>query len=740
MGLRTIDDRRKTRLLPLILVILIFSLFLFVPSAVAAGRVVIFVIDRMSIYDIDQLPLANLKSMVRGGSVGLFSAKVVGRTIPESSFLTLGSSGKSSGDGEKVFGVPYGALAFNKGEILDGERVEELYRQLNGRSPGSSPVMNIAVSGITQQNLQSREGSVTGLLGKILKERGYKTAVFGNSDVLDQKHREIAAVLMDEKGLVEGNVGEDLIRCDSSFPGGIRTDEVKLFQEVHRALKRFDVIAVDWGDLSRIEDINEMLAQPVYDKSRLVSLVKADRFLGKLLALKDRPDIVVISPTPPDKAILSGDYFSPVVVLAPGQKGLLTSISTRRVGIVTNTDFPATVLNLLGIEKDADMRGEPMTSVAAANPVKELISIDYRAVTTDQVRRLVLPAFVLWYAIVTLILLRLFLFEKKKSYWIGRFLLLVTMSMPLVLLMVPTFGIIPIPLSIALVVLLMLGIGFISVFSTKSVIEPIYIISLATAALIIVDTFTSGYLIKNSILSYCPIAGFRYYGIGNEYMGVLIATTLVSVVGLLGVFDKGQRWVKISVSTIPLIFVVVVLALPSLGTNFGGAAAALVGFVYFALIIMGVRVGWREWALICLILALSIAAMLALNALFPANDQSHIGRSVALISKMNTAPLLKMVSRKISMNLRTTARLFWNWVVFVSLIALGLIYSREKANLSGVFQEYPNFKFALQACLVGALAAFLFNDSGITSAAMILLIIVPSIGCILLSTHEDSEA
>ena len=58
----------------------------------------------------------------------------------------------------------------------------------------------------------------------------------------------------------------------------------------------------------------------------------------------------------------------------------------------------------------------------------------------------------------------------------------------------------------------------------------------AQTVVLVVDVLLGAPIIKNSILGYDPIVAARFYGIGNEYMGVLIGTTLIGTTGLL------DRW------------------------------------------------------------------------------------------------------------------------------------------------------------------------------------------------------
>ena len=54
----------------------------------------------------------------------------------------------------------------------------------------------------------------------------------------------------------------------------------------------------------------------------------------------------------------------------------------------------------------------------------------------------------------------------------------------------------------------------------------LFFLSLATTVVILVDLYTGTRLQEGSLLSYDPLGGARFYGVGNEYMGVLISAAI----------------------------------------------------------------------------------------------------------------------------------------------------------------------------------------------------------------------
>ena len=102
-------------------------------------------------------------------------------------------------------------------------------------------------------------------------------------------------------------------------------------------------------------------------------------------------------------------------------------------------------------------------------------------------------------------------------------------------------------------------------------------------------------LMKASILGYDPIVGARFYGIGNEYMGFLLGATLMGTAALLEKYRLDRQPARL-VSMVILITVFLTLALPSLGTNVGGAMAAFFGFGTFLVLVFKGRITKKDLA------------------------------------------------------------------------------------------------------------------------------------------------
>src|SRR5690606_17730430 len=84
-----------------------------------------------------------------------------------------------------------------------------------------------------------------------------------------------------------------------------------------------------------------------------------------------------------------------------------------------------------------------------------------------------------------------------------------------------------------------------------------------------------GYLAVRSPLGYSLVGGARYYGIGNEFMGILLGAAVVALGGMLQRFHVSRRPATLMMAA-GLAGLVVVLGASRMGANFGGALAAAV--------------------------------------------------------------------------------------------------------------------------------------------------------------------
>ena len=132
-------------------------------------------------------------------------------------------------------------------------------------------------------------------------------------------------------------------------------------------------------------------------------------------------------------------------------------------------------------------------------------------------------------------------FKKHMAEMIKPFLLLV-MSVPLVELVMPLLPNTSVAImAVQLVVLTLAFSGLAILVNRKIGLNPFIFICIATAGTILIDLVNASYLQKQSILGYDPIVGARFYGIGNEYMGVLIGSLIFGTTAAVQYCPNNRR-------------------------------------------------------------------------------------------------------------------------------------------------------------------------------------------------------
>ena len=231
---------------------------------------------------------------------------------------------------------------------------------------------------------------------------------------------------------------------------------------------------------------------------------------------------------------------------------------------------------------------------------------------------------------------------------------------------------------------------------------------LLLALTLALDTVFHLGLAANSSLSGFYISGIRFYGIGNEYMGLLIGAVLMAM---------PRRFLGVAgVATVLL------LGLSPLGANAGGAMAATVAF-FVACPPTPIMGRWRGRLPIIgaggILAAFLVAVVLAAaeRLALPVEARSHIGRAAG------GGPALwgQIILRKIVMNLRIAA-MPWTLVGVAGvggalwLTAKGKVGERVRETLA----RDADLAARIPAAGWGAVAALVFNDSGIVAALLLL--------------------
>jgi hypothetical protein len=697
----------------MLIVALLFS-FLFpgllgIGQAAPEKQVVVVVVDGLCKSAMPPELTPNLSRLQKMGAIGVMNHNTLGAKTDVNSYLTIGAGSKA--------GAPfYRVMAYAIDERVREEMRPAVGRDLYLRHIGTEPDGKIVVPQLPQILSQAEEANsrnVPGLLGDAVHAQGKKTAVLGNTDLGSHVHRPAALIAMDSKGTVDLGGFQTGLIAEPTRPYGVRSDLHGLYQQFLRVKDEADLIVLETGDMGRLQHMKDLMSAEQTERAYRQALQEADALIGELLPhVSEHLMLAVISPdkSPLNNAPALTPVFAAGGDIPPGS--LLTSGTTKREGLIANYDLAPTFVQFLGGDPARHpFLGQPMTAkqVPAGTDADRLLEeIMQDMLLPSGVRSLLIrPWLNVWIGLAALILLGVVI----RASWLRPLAPLAELLLlfPLVWLYVPLFH----PKSgqdIILDSLLLALIAWGVLQSIRPHLLRYGLLAGATVASLLGDMLLGAPLMKRSVFSYDPVVGARYYGIGNEYMGLLLGAAL-----LFGNVCFARRPEQGRLGTLLLFFAIVCLfAAPTFGTNAGGALAAAVGGSYAFLQQTKVKMTARSW------LWLGGGAIGGLMLLFAFNlggEQTHIGRAAALLLGGDYAEVAEIAQRKIALNLHLLRVSAWG-KLFVLFLALLLVWRVRGSDRTPFLLH--NFKTQL----VTAGAAFLFNDSGVVAAAVILLFAV----------------
>ncbi len=678
-------------------------------TCLAAGKVVIVSLDRTSLSRAAADP--ELGPWLERGAVGLMNTGTAARPTAEHIYTTLGA-------GSRALGTEYTRLVFNRDEEFAGYPAALLYRRHQGREPDGKVIMLVpAAAG--RINGALRYPVLPGLLGGTLHSFGRLTAVLGNSDGQGY-YREAAAMLADQAGQVAlGNVSKSVLQKDALFPYGVRLDPEAMLPEFAALLPQADVILVNWGDTARLDEYRPFLSAATEDALRGEILAAAACFLESALTLMDREDVLLLlSPVPP-AGESGGGLLGWAVLIGPDVPpgSFLTSGTTRRTGVVALTDVAPTVLDRLGLPWPGAMIGRPFAATGAGG-VEHLLVIQTKVDRLFRLRPPLLKTYVFFQIVIVLgAVLNLFARFARPVYFEAP--LYGLLLFPVLVLYLPlhavslagAFVITAAALVVAVALLLLVSGDATARFAVAGIV---------TALSLVVDLLRDAPLIKVSVLGYDVVSGARYYGLGNEYMGVLVGSALLGTASLLQLYPR-HRCRLLSLAAFFLAALVLLLVAPQGGANFGGTVTAAVAFLVALSVSAQLRPGWQSGTAVTAIILVLTAIGLFLNTRVPAGAQSHLGRMLSMLGSEGWQALVDVVSRKAAMNARLFRYSQWSKAFLVFLATLAVLFYRPRGVLARVRAGFPMLSAGFLGIIAGSITAFLFNDSGVVAAATTLL-------------------
>jgi len=696
--------------------------------ALATPVFYVLIVDQLSLDDLLEPGLPNVSRLIDEGGLGLMNTTTAGAATPENAAVTIGAGNRalapaSAGQafdrdttlaltavlysGPETF-VPT-AWSTQQSETPTMTTAEQVYERRTGR-PTDGEVCNLSITEINSANRSSSTDAVPGSLGSALADAGVEIRYYGNADTYTPK-RHMTAAFMDRYGVIaQGSVDVPVV-ADAESVFGIRTDydylealvasgsaeEIRSDVSIDsRPGAKGSVVVFDVGDLARLYDANLSYAEKTVAAMRRRIVERLDGLIGAIIDDADDGDmLMVLVPTPARHQVAAG--------------------------IVTNLDVAPTILAAFGVTVPESIRGHELEVVESNNSARLVAALAERSAATSLQRKTILHPIVSAYIVLYLATL-LYIVLRPGFAWVNRalrVLLPMMMSMPLALLILPVFRVTDALPALGSALALALGLSVLANYPVKSTLWPVSIISLATALTILADAYTGSHLIQNSVLGYDPMAGARFYGIGNEYMGVLVGAAIMGTSSLFDIFPRSEQWLR-RASLAFYALVLVTIALPALGANVGGGITASISLAVTSLLLYRTELTGRRVVLVLGASALVVIASTLFDLYLNPGGPSHLGKAVQMVDANGLSEAFAIIRRKASMNLKLFRYSVWSRAFVIALAVLAWLLYRPTPLMLRIKRLYPCAVLGLAGTIVGALVALLVNDSGVVAGALVL--------------------
>jgi hypothetical protein len=267
---------------------------------------------------------------------------------------------------------------------------------------------------------------------------------------------------------------------------------------------------------------------------------------------------------------------------------------------------------------------------------------------------------------------------------------------------------------------------------------PLGVICLFTVAVLGVDVMTGSGLQLETPFGLSVLEAGRFYGIGNEALGIY---------GLSGLF--GAAWLALvllrrpaslaapgggSPSRRPAVLAVTAVAVftvfasgwPGFGGKVGGTIAMVPCFLLLGMVVAGTRLNWRRILLVA-VSGLALFAVFALiSYLVPATGHSDIGVFAGNTLHGRSGGLLL---RKINSNLGSLSVNAFSPLIPIVAIVTGLMLWRPAwfrlTTMPAAFAAEPLLRPVLGVLWLMPVLGWLANDSGVIVAAAVLPFALP---------------
>ncbi|MCF6093736.1 hypothetical protein L1765_07005 [Microaerobacter geothermalis] len=672
-------------------------------------KLILITVDGFSFLELQQMTeWPGMSELLKSGLIGGMSLRTSGGKTEINSYMTIGT----------------GVLAVGSDSGMKNEEGSEgIYPQRTGIHPKTEEVVVPDIFRLSYNNGAKPYSAVPGLLGEQLKQKGIHRAAFGNADRGEEIIRLAPLISMDLEGRTpEGQIGKGVLLSAPTRPFGVKTNYPLILEKI-RQMEGSAFIVVELGDFDRLFQWKNEMEPGRFEQLKQKSLKEMDQFIFQLLSQLSKQDAVLfLSPLMNKDAQNRGYELAPVIWYQQNGAKIgnpssvsMTSLTTKRDGVIASMDIAPTVLTFFSLTVPENMVGTPLMTghLTGGKFWGEIERIKEVYIQRPDI----LYSYVTYQVILLVTAILAFFFMKNRDglSFVKKITLTILLT-PFMMLLLPAL-----PFSLGkwgtLFLLLLVGLILSWLISILPIPPMLALLGLSNWVLVLYDGWNGADWMKRSFMGYDPIIGARYYGIGNEYMGVVIGSVILSVSALVEWKPKWKKWLRYSA---PLLFLLWIFyfAYPGLGTNAGGALSATVTFTIFMIFFFFPNWSKKQIGVgLFMIFAIGLLSLLVMNVVVDPSEQTHIGRAASNLLKGDWTEISQLIKRKVEMNLKLLRVSSWSKVFIVSLLISLLFVCRKSRFMEWLNQDYPFIWKGSVVILTGAVSALILNDSGIVAAA-----------------------
>jgi hypothetical protein len=419
--------------------------------------------------------------------------------------------------------------------------------------------------------------------------------------------------------------------------------------------------------------------------------------LDKIVAASRPSDLIYAVRAPP----AGRQRLLPTGMYGPGFRGerVLTSSTTRRVGLIAATDVAPTLLQHFGLKVPRQMEGRKITSEADGSAETVSDHIGRLNVVLGRRGSAIHDWFYVWLAV-----LGLMWFARRRAgvRTAVRLALLGAMWLPGVALLTAALE----PSRVTEIA--MLALGSLALAAVTDAVVPWPIAPAVPATLVLgahfVDLARGSRLIGASLAGPNPVGGARFFGIGNELEAILAMELFIGLGAALTLAPR--RWWPWCFA-IGALIATAIEGSGRLGADVGAVFTVGAGAGGAVLASLGRRPSRRAVLIACVVPVLGIGALIGLDLV--TSGGAHLTRTV--LHNNGVGDLLDIVKRREIISVSGLKRLSTLLTVLLGVVLMFLAV-RRREELFEPLRDHQAFMAGIWGAFFATVVGALTNDSG----------------------------